>query len=133
MEKYYYGIFQKGDDGTVTVSIPDVEICETFGNTWDEAYENVVDALAGCLSVAETIVHPRTPRTDLQKQFPGAEILPVPVDEKALRGYETTLRFNVTFPASLLREVDAFRAASGLKRSALLQEAAKAYIESHSE
>jgi|GEM_PF-480686 len=133
MEKFYYGIFKKDPEGNVTASIPDVEVCETFGGTWEEAYENAVDALAGCLSVAETTVHPRTPKADLEKQYPGAQIIPVPVDEKILRGYEDTKRFNVSFPASLLQEVDAFRAKTGLKRSALLQEAAKEYIESHAE
>jgi predicted RNase H-like HicB family nuclease len=133
MQKYYYGVFQTDDNGIVTVSIPDVEICETFGDTWEEAYENAVDALAGCLSVPETITHPRTPKADLEKQHPGAQIIPVPLDEKILRGYEETRRFNVTFPASLLQAVDEFRAGAGLKRSTLLQEAAKEYIESHTE
>jgi predicted RNase H-like HicB family nuclease len=131
MEKYYYGVFQTDDNGIVTVSIPDVEICETFGDTWEGAYENATDALAGCLSVQETIIHPRTAKADLEKQYPRAQIIPVPVDEKILRGYEETRRFNVTFPASLLQAVDEFRAGTGLKRSTLLQEAAKEYMESH--
>ena len=90
-QKYYYGIFRE-EAGAVTVSIPDVDICETFGATWDEAYENAIDALAGCLSVPETTVRPRSEKTELEAANPGAQIVPVPVRPPScgkLRGDET--------------------------------------------
>lgn len=85
MEAFYYGVFREDPDGRVTVSIPDVDVCETFGDNWDEAFENAVDALAGCLSVPETTARPRTAKHDLEAVNPGAQVMPVPVDE-GIRG-----------------------------------------------
>lgn len=55
MEKYYYGVFNE-EEGKVLVSVPDVEICETFGDTWEEAFEMAVDALAACISTGSNNV-----------------------------------------------------------------------------
>jgi len=131
MAKFYYGVFREDPGGYVTVSVPDVEVCETFGDNWDEAFENAVDALAGCLSVPETIVHPKTPKRDLEAINPDAQVIPVPVDDKILRSYEETKRFNVSFPNSLLQEIEAFRVEVGLKRSTFLQVAAQEYMNTH--
>ena len=128
MEKYYYGIFTEEGRNTL-VSIPDVEVCETFGSTFDEAYENAIDALAACLSVPETIIHKRTSRKALEKKYKNAQIIPVPVDQKIIKTYEASKRFNVIFPESLLREVDEFRAQKSLKRSQLLAVAVEKYME----
>jgi len=127
--KFYYAIFQIEDDNTL-VSIPDVEICETFGKTWDEAYEMGIDALAACLSEPDTIVHPRSSREQLQALYPGAEIVPIPVDEAIRKKYQTTRRINVSFPDGLLTRVDEFRAKEGMKRSQLLAQAAEEFLES---
>ena len=40
-----------------------------------------IDALAACLSEPETIIHPKSSREQLQALYPGAEIVPIPVDE----------------------------------------------------
>jgi len=127
MEKYYYGIFTEEGKNTL-VSIPDVEVCETFGATFDEAYENAVDALAACLSVPETIIHGKTSKIVLGKRYKNAQIIPVPVDQKIIKSYEASKRFNVIFPESLLREVDEFRAKKSLKRSQLLSVAVEQYM-----
>ena len=97
MEKFYYGIFTE-EDGNILVSVPDVEICATFGASFEEALENAIDALAGCLSVPETIVHKRTSKSTLEKQNPGAQIIPVPVDKDIMKSYEVQKRFNRDFP-----------------------------------
>ena len=128
--EYFNAIFREEGD-SVLVSIPDVEICETFGDSWEEAYENAVDALAACLSVPETIVHAKSSIDTLQANHPDAQIIPIPVDEKIKQSYEQTKRFNVIFPQSLLTAVDEYRAKEGWKRSAFLAVAAKEYIESH--
>ena len=128
--EYFNAIFTE-EETSVLVSIPDVEICETFGDSWEEAYENAVDALAACLSVPETIVHAKSSLDTLQVNHPNAQIIPVPVDEKIKQSYEQTKRFNVIFPQSLLTAVDEYRAREGWKRSAFLAVAAKEYIESH--
>lgn len=129
---FYYAIFEKEDDN-ILVSVPDVEICETFGKTWDEAYEMGVDALAACLSVPETIVHPKSSREQLQGDYPDAEIVPIPVDESIKKKYAKTKRFNVIFTEDLLIRVDEFRANAGMKRSQLLADAAEQYLEEHAQ
>ncbi|WP_462267942.1 type II toxin-antitoxin system HicB family antitoxin [Desulfobacter sp.] len=126
--EFFYAIFTKEEDN-ILVSIPDVEICETFGKTWDEAYEMGVDALAACLSEPETIVHPKSTREALQKKNPESEIVPIPVDESIRKKYAKTKRFNVIFPEDLLVRVDEYRAGAGMKRSQLLAEAAEQYLE----
>ena len=113
---FYYAVFRK-EDNSVLVSIPDVEICETFGSTWDEAYEMAVDALAACLSESGTVVHPKTTKEALADAYPEAEIVPIPVDESIKRKYAKTKRFNVIFPEELLIRVDKYRDGAGLKRS----------------
>ncbi len=125
---FFYAVFTKEDDN-ILVSIPDVEICETFGKTWDEAYEMGVDALAACLSVPETIIRPKSPKEQLQKDNPGAEIVPIPVDESIKKKYTKTKRFNVIFSEDLLIRVDEYRAGAGMKRSQLLADAAELYLE----
>ena len=127
--KFYYAVFQIEDDNTL-VSIPDVEICETFGKTWDEAYEMGIDALAACLSEPETIIHPKSSREQLQALYPGAEIVPIPVDESIKKRYQATRRINVSFPEGLLIRVDEFRSKEGMKRSQLLAQAAEEFLES---
>ena len=121
-------VFKKEGDN-ILVSIPDVEICETFGKTWEEAYEMGVDALAACLSEAETIIHPRTTKERLQKDNPRAEIVPIPVDESIRKKYMKTKRFNVIFPEELLTRVDKYRVNAGLKLSQLLATAAEKYLQ----
>ncbi len=49
VEKFYYGAFRE-EEGKILVSVPDVEICETFGDNHEEAFENAVDALAACIA-----------------------------------------------------------------------------------
>ncbi len=127
--KFYYAVFQIEDDNTL-VSIPDVEICETFGKTWDEAYEMGIDALAACLSEPETIIHPKSSREQRQALYPGAEIVPIPVDESIKKKYQATRRINVSFPEGLLIRVDEFRSKKGMKRSQLLAQAAEEFLES---
>jgi len=127
--EFYYAVFQIEDDNTL-VSIPDVEICETFGKTWDDAYGMGIDALAACLSEPETIIHPKSSREQLQALYPGAEIVPIPVDESIKKRYQTTRRINVSFPEGLLIRVDEFRSKEGMKRSQLLAQAAEEFLES---
>lgn len=127
--EFYYAVFQIEDDNTL-VSIPDVEICETFGKTWGEAYEMGIDALAACLSEPDTIIHPRSSREQLQALYPGAEIVPIPVDESIKKKYQAIRRINVSFPERLLVRVDEFRAKEGMNRSQLLAQAAEEFLES---
>jgi len=126
--KHYFAHFTKS--GIVEVEFPDLPGCATFGDTWDEAYENAVDVLAGWLAHAEPeFVQPPSLRESLSAE--SGELVPIPVNEKIMQQYETSKRFNVIFPASALQRVDEYRKAKGLKRSTLLLKAAEEYLEHH--
>ncbi len=128
--EFYYAVFTEEEDN-ILVSIPDVEICETFGKTWDEAYEMGIDALAACLSEQKTIKHPKSSKQFLQEKNPNSEIVPIPVDHSIIKKYLKTKRFNVIFSEDLLTRVDEYRAGRGMKRSQLLAEATEEYLKTH--
>ena len=48
----YQAVFEKADDGTVFVYVPDLPGCTSWGATLDEAREHVRDAIALWLAVA---------------------------------------------------------------------------------
>ncbi|MBI1923295.1 type II toxin-antitoxin system HicB family antitoxin, partial [Candidatus Poribacteria bacterium] len=111
---YYYATFIQRN-GSVEVDFPDLAGCVTFGDTWEEAYENAVDVLAGWLANADQ-QFVKVPSSREKLEGLAGEIIPVPVDEKIMEHYAVSKRFNVIFPASALVRVDAFRKAKGLKR-----------------
>ena len=127
--KYYYAAFTK-NNGQVEVEFPDLSGCVTFGESWEEAYENAVDVLAGWLANAEPqfIKSP-----SVREELEGEEktLMPIPVDEKRMQNDEASKRFNVYFPLSALERVDEFRKARGLKRSTLLLKAVEEYLDNH--
>ncbi len=131
--KYYYGAFKEIPDG-VQVDIPDVVACIVDGDTWEDAYANAIDALAGCLSAVEEwpVVSTREEAFKKAESFwPGEafQIVPVPVDEKILAGYDERIRVNINLPVYVLRKIDEYRAAHRITRSRLLAEAAISYID----
>ncbi len=129
-ENYYYALFEKDEGGTISVHVPDVDACITFGDNWDEAYENAIDALAGCLA-AGAIPAKRSTREELAASHPGCEIDPVPVDRAIMAKYEPAQRINITLAAPLLHEVDAYCHAANTKRSRLLANAVQEYMTAH--
>ncbi len=50
--KLYYAIFTKSDNA-VEVEFPDLPGCVTFGDTFEEAYSNAADVLAGWMANAK--------------------------------------------------------------------------------
>lgn len=129
--KFYYAIFKRTKEA-VEVEFPDLPGCVTFGDNFDEAFENATDALAGWLANADQkfVSNPTTYDT-LKKKYPRADLIPIPVDEKIMESYEELKRFNVIFPAGLLQKVDRFRKQKGLKRSTLLKQATEEYLNKH--
>ncbi len=84
--KYYYAIFTEAEKA-VEVEFPDLPGCVTFGDTYDEAYENAVDVLAGWLANAEPqfIGKPSSYR-DLKNI--AEKIIPVPIDTEIMKSYK---------------------------------------------
>ncbi len=127
--KYYFARFTR-KRGQVEVGFPDLAGCVTFGKSWEEAYENAVDVLAGWLANAEAQFI-KTPSSKKELEGGKGELIPIAVDEKILKNYEASKRFNVSFPAHTLMKVDEYRKAKGLKRSSLLLKAVEEYLENH--
>ncbi len=59
-------VYEPGDDGWITVSIPEVPGVLSQGRTRKEARENVIDALALMLSPEPSDVDDQREREDLQ-------------------------------------------------------------------
>jgi predicted RNase H-like HicB family nuclease len=86
--KYYYAIFTQTDEA-IEVEFPDLPGCVTFGETWEEAYENAVDVLAGWLAHAEPqFIKEPSLHTDLESI--RGEIVPVPIEKENMQMYKKT-------------------------------------------
>ena len=127
--KYYFAKFTV-HDSQVEVEFPDLTGCVTFGDSWEEAYENAVDVLAGWLAHAEAQFC-KPPSTREQIVTSAAELVPIPVDENILQNYSLSKRFNIIFPLVSLAKVDEYRKPIGLKRSTLLLKAVEEYMANH--
>lgn len=127
--KHYYALFKKTTE-TIEVEFPDLGGCVTFGKNWEEALENAEDVLAGWLAHADPQFI-KTPSKHAELEHLAGELVPISVDEKILASYRSLKRFNVIFPAEVLRRIDVFRKESGLKRSTFLQKAAEEYLQQH--
>ena len=127
--KHYYAIFQKTNEA-VEVTFPDLEGCHTFGKDWEEAIDNAEDALAAWLAhAANEFIKP--PSSYAKLRHLKGELVPITVHENILASYQELKRFNVIFPADVLKRIDTFRKKAGLKRSTFLQKAAEEYLQHH--
>jgi len=127
--KFYYAIFTKTPNA-VEAEFPDLPGCVTFGDTFEEAYNNAADVLAGWLANAEKqFVRQPSRYEDLDKS--AGEIVPIPLNESIFNSYAKTKRVSVTFPADVLEKADRFGKSAGLNRSALLVKAVQTYMENH--
>lgn len=90
------------DSGKYVARVPDVPGCVTSGRTVPELYDNIRDALAGCLCALEDEGEdlPR-PSDPAQLDTNGATVLLVDVDLLAYREATDTraVRKNVSMPA----------------------------------
>lgn len=112
------------DDGTYVIQVPDVKGCITTADTLEEAYDDIRDALAGCLCTLEDAHLPLpAPSQPGSIQQDGKTVILVDVDLVKYRKETDTraVRKNVSMPAWLLNMADAH----GLNCSQLLQDAIK--------
>jgi predicted RNase H-like HicB family nuclease len=128
--KHYYAIFKKTNEA-VEVSFPDLEGCVTFGSDWEEALQNAEDVLAAWLVNSESQFIKTPSKHDELIHLSEGELVPILVDEKIMSSYRKLKRFNVIFPAEILKKIDQFRKRKGLKRSTFLQKAAEEYLQHH--
>lgn len=129
--KHYYALFKKTDEA-VEVEFPDLHGCFTFGNDWEEALENAEDVLAAWLVNAEPAFIKEPSKHNELEHLSDGQLIPILVDENIMASYRKLKRFNVIFPAEILKKIDRFRKKKGLKRSTFLQKAAEEYLQQHS-
>ena len=128
--KRYYALFKKTDEA-IEVEFPDLSGCFTFGKNWEEALENAEDALAAWLIHAEPQFIKEPSKHHELEHFSNGELVPILVNENIMASYQKLKRFNVIFPAEVLKKIDQFRKKKGLKRSTFLQKAAEEYLQQH--
>lgn len=126
MMKYYYALFKETAEA-VEVEFPDLKGCVTFGSDWEEALLNAEDALAGWLAHTQSQAIKEPSKHHELKGLSG-ELIPIRVNEDIIASYKKLKRFNVIFPADVLKKIDTFRKKAGLKRSTFLQKAAEQYL-----
>jgi len=108
--EYTLRIFRDPEgDGDYIAEIEELKGCSAFGETPGEALREVETAMELWIQTAKKHGKP----------------IPAP---KGTRSQEPKKRFNVMFPASLLKNVDEYRGRHGMKRSELLAVAAEEFI-----
>lgn len=128
--KHYYALFKKTNEA-IEVEFPDLQGCFTFGNDWEEALQNAEDALAAWLVNAEPKFIKEPSKHNELEYLSDGQLVPILVAENIMASYRKLKRFNVIFPAEILKKIDTFRKKKGLKRSTFLQKAAEEYLQQH--
>lgn len=98
-------------DGDYIAEVEELKGCSAFGETPEEALQEIETAMELWIESARKHGKP----------------IPKPKNQKV---NEPKKRFNVMFPESLLKDVDEFRGKHGMKRSELLAAAAEQFITS---
>ena len=122
MAMVYPALLSLTDGGKYVVRVPDIPGCVTTGRTIPEVFENIRDALAGCLCVledeGEALPMPSDPA---QVAAEGSTIILVDVDLLRYREETDTrsVRKNVSMPAWMATLADR----NNINCSQLLQKA----------
>ena len=112
------------DEGTYVIKVPDVKGCITTAETIEEAFDDIRDALAGCLCALEDARIPLPQSSSPSAiQESGKTVILVDVDLVKYRKETDTraVRKNVSMPAWLFNMADE----RGLNCSQVLQDALK--------
>lgn len=127
-------IIHKDEDSDYGVIVPDLPGCYSAGDSYEDALENVREAIEchveGMLEDGEPI--PQAQGIDFHRSNEFAEdavFALVSVDLSKLSG--RVKRVNITFPERLLSQVDSYAGAHGETRSGLLVSAALEYMSIH--
>ena len=128
--KTYIAWFEKAEEGGYLVQFPDLPGCLSEGDSWEEAFEMAVDALALWLANQGNPWPRSSSYTQLQRQTsPQQALVSVPVDEHLLFQYQPKSRINVSLPKKILIDLDQYRAQTGEERSDLLAQGAQLLLE----
>lgn len=128
MKYIYTAVFSSGEGNKVYARVPDLPGCITTGKDLQDAIDQITDAAAGWLVVAEDEGLPIHAAT-LQSEVPheeGDELSFIRVDTIAYRAMTDThaVRKNVSLPAWMVNLADK----QGINCSQLLQEALRRHF-----
>ncbi len=122
MDKFYYAVFEKDEDGYL-VSFPDLQGCNTFGDTMEEAVEMAEDALAGWLEASEPeFIKKPSNFKKIAKHFNGENItiMAVRVRRDLILAYAPKQKVNLSLSVKTVELIDFEAKKIGLNRSAFI-------------
>lgn len=122
----YIALIHKDPDSDYGVRFPDFPGCVTAGTTLQDAQAMAAEALrlhvAGMTADGEDIPAPSTlDEVAALPEFAGAVVILVPLAKPDAR----TMRVNITLPADVLEQIDAYAEKEGFTRSGFIVRAAK--------
>ena len=122
MDKFYYAVFDKDEDGYL-VSFPDLQGCNTFGSTMEEAIEMAEDALAGWLEASEPeFIKKPSNYEKIAKHFnhENITIMAIQVRRDLMLAYAPKQKVNLSLSVKTVELIDLEAKKSGLNRSAFI-------------
>ena len=130
----YPVVIHKDPESAYGVTVPDLPGCFSAGDTFDDALEQIIEAiethLEGLLLDGEPIPSPKTIEYHQgNPDYSGGVWAFVTVDVTKLSG--KTRRVNITLPERVLNLMDKYANAHGETRSGFIIQAAIDYITAH--
>lgn len=127
-------VIHKDSDSDYGVTVPDLPGCFSAGSTFEEALENVEEAIEchveAMLTDGEMLPVPNSIEVYNKKtEFKGGVWALVSVDLSKLSG--KAKRINITLPEHLLYQIDAYASDHGESRSGMIAHATLEYIATH--
>ncbi|HAT1597527.1 TPA: type II toxin-antitoxin system HicB family antitoxin [Legionella pneumophila] len=131
----YPVVIHKDENSDFGVMVPDIPGCYSAGNTYDEALNNVIEAiechLEGLLLDNESVPVGSSMDSWIDsEEFKEGVWAFVDIDLSQISG--KAKRVNITIPERVLNLIDLYAKSHSIKnRSSFLADAALSYIESH--
>ena len=122
MSKFYYAVFERDNEGYL-VSFPDLQGCNTFGTTMEEAIEMAEDALAGWLEASEReFIKKPSDYEKIAKHFDGENIsiMAIQVRRELMLAYAPKQKVNLSLSVKTVELIDFEAKKVGLNRSAFI-------------
>lgn len=130
----YPVVIHKDKDSDFGVTVPDIPGCFSAGSTYDDALNNVIEAiechLEGLLLDNESLpVGTSLEHWLADNAYQGGVWAFVDIDLSKISG--KARRVNITMPERVLNLIDLYAKSHAINRSSFLADAALSYIEAH--
>lgn len=138
--KYYFAQFLPNEDGTYSVSFPDLPGCDTFGDNLSDAIASAEECLLSYVKAEEKqggeLPEPSPMKEAKRLAEKNCEELEIEITDGTFYQAipvritsEKPVQIAVSILPSLLREIDESAKPNGYTRSGFLAAAAKRYLE----